>query len=166
MKKLILIRHAKSSWSTPAQRDFDRPLNDRGQRDAPVMGSRLKAAGLRPDLVIASTARRAEETARHIAAGTGYDTDRILWQESLYHCAPAVFEEVLADVSDDVETVFIVAHNPGISEFAASLDASRSVHHMPTCATVGIAADVHRWSDFVQADTRLFLFDSPKTNHE
>ena len=69
--QIILIRHAKSSWNDPTQSDFDRPLNDRGEIDAPEMGKRLKAAGIVPDLIIASTAKRAQQTAAHIAKGVG-----------------------------------------------------------------------------------------------
>jgi phosphohistidine phosphatase len=161
-KQLVLIRHAKSSWANPLQSDFERPLNDRGQRDAPMMGERLRKAGIIPDKIISSTAKRAVQTAKHIAKGIGYDHERIEWHEDLYHCVPAVFEEVIYAVDDAVETLFIVAHNPGISEFAAGLDPSKTVHDMPTCAVVGIEVDAKRWSDLSLAGKRLFLFDTPK----
>ena len=161
-KRVVLIRHAKSSWANPLQSDFERPLNDRGHQDAPMMGKRLKDAGIIPDKIISSTAKRASQTARHIAKSIGYPEDRIEWQEEMYHCVPAVFEEVIYALDDALETIFIVAHNPGISEFAADLDSSKTVHHMPTCAVVGIQMDADRWSDFRLAGKKLFLNDTPK----
>ena len=162
-KRFVLIRHAKSSWANPLQSDFERPLNDRGQSDAPMMGKRLKDAGIIPDRILASTAKRASQTAKHIAKGIGYSPDLIEWHEEFYHCVPSVFEEAIYAVDDALETIFIVAHNPGITDFAASLDTSKTVHHMPTCATVGFRVDTDRWSDFSKAQKTLFLNDTPKT---
>ena len=166
MKRLVLIRHAKSSWANPLQSDFDRPLNDRGERDAPAMGARLKKAGVTPDLIISSTAKRAAQTAKRIAAAVGYDAGHIQWHEELYHCVPAVFEEVIATVDDAVDTLFIFAHNPGISEFAAQLDGGRQITHMPTCAVAGFELEAGSWSDFSRSDKKTFLFDTPKKDHE
>jgi phosphohistidine phosphatase len=166
MKRLLLIRHAKSSWANPLQSDFDRPLNERGEHDAPIMGERLKKAGLIPDLMIASTAKRAAQTAKHIAREIGYDTDKIEWREELYHCIPSVFEELIYSVDDAIDTLAIIAHNPGISEFAAQLDNTKAIHHMPTCAMAGFETDIDRWSDFTSAKKKTFLYDTPKKEHE
>ena len=166
MKRLVLIRHAKSSWANPLQSDFDRPLNDRGEHDAPMMGERLKAAAILPDLVIASTAKRAAQTAKRVCKGMGYDTEKIDWQEELYHCVPSVFEELIYGVDDAVTTLAIVAHNPGISEFAASLDNTKAIHHMPTCAVAGFEIDADRWTDFHLAKKKTILYDTPKKDHE
>jgi phosphohistidine phosphatase len=131
-----------------------------------MMGERLKKAGIVPDRIIASTAKRAAQTAKRVAKGVGYDADNIEWQEDLYHCVPAVFEEVIHTVDDAVNTLFIVAHNPGITEFSASLDNTRSIHDMPTCATAGFEIDADRWVDFSLAKKKLFLYDTPKKDHE
>ena len=156
------MRHAKSSWANPLQSDFDRPLNDRGEHDAPMMGDRLKLAAVIPNLIVASTAKRAAQTAKLVAAGVGYSGEKIEWREELYHCVPSVFEEVIRDVADDVQTLFIVAHNPGISEFAMELDETRSIHHMPTCAIAGFEIETDRWSDFSLAKKTLTFYDTPK----
>ncbi len=161
-KRLVLIRHAKSSWANPLQSDFDRPLNERGLHDAPMMGERLKKGGIIPDLIIASTAKRAAKTATCIAARLAYPEGKIDWREDLYHCIPSVFEEIIRDVDEAVSTLFIVAHNPGISEFAALLDATHTVHHMPTCATAGFELQSDRWSDLSSLPKTLFLYDTPK----
>ena len=166
MKRLVLIRHAKSSWANPLQSDFERPLNDRGEHDAPMMGKRLKDAGLIPDKIISSTAKRAARTAKLIAEKVGYSTEKIDWREDLYHCVPSVFEEVIAETNDKVETLFIVAHNPGITEFAAQISGPGKINHMPTCAVAGVEFDSDHWIDFSLVKKELFLFDTPKKQHD
>lgn len=164
-RRLFMIRHAKSSWKNPLQSDYDRPLNDRGNNDAPAMGERLKNLGItRPDLVISSTAKRAEQTAKKIARSIGYDIDAIKWYEKLYHCIPAVFEEVLYEVDDHVKTVFIVAHNPGITQFVNEMSSDFHTDNMPTCAVVGTEFALKHWNEFSRVDKKVFLFESPKNN--
>lgn len=161
-RTLVMIRHAKSSWANPLQSDYERPLNERGEHDAPVMGARLKEKGISPDLIIASTAKRAAQTAKKIAAAVGYDTEKILWKNRLYHCIPAVFEEVIYEIDNAVNTVFIVAHNPGITEFVNELVPGFTIDHMPTCGLVATHVDAEEWSDFHNAKRQVFLFDYPK----
>ncbi len=161
-RTLVLIRHAKSSWNNPLLSDYNRPLNERGHRDAPEMGRRLAKRGLKPDLMIASTARRAAETARAIAAGLGYPEAQIQWVDELYHCVPAVFGEVLAGVSEAVKSVFLVAHNPGISAFAHQLAPALPDTEMPTCATVGITFRAPQWGHVTNEETTLLFYDTPK----
>ena len=131
-RTLVMIRHAKSSWANPLQSDFDRPLNERGKREAPEMGEVLKREGLKPDLIICSTAKRTRQTAKRIAEVLDYDMDNVRWEEKLYHCIPSVFEELLFELSDKIKTVFIIAHNPGITEFVNELSPDFSIDNMPT----------------------------------
>lgn len=163
-RRLVLIRHAKSDWETPGQPDFERPLNARGRRDAPVMGRRLLERGFVPDLVLSSPAVRAATTARLVSEAAGYDPARIQWIERLYHCPAHVFDEVIlhAAIPDDVQTVFIVAHNPGITHFANDTAPGLHIDNMPTCAAAGIAFTSDRWSDYPSAAHRLLFFDYPK----
>lgn len=163
-RKLVMIRHAKSSWANPLQSDFERPLNDRGEKDAPMMGERLKKQNIIPDIIIASTAKRAKQTAKKIAKAIGYNEDKIVWQEKLYHCIPPVFEEVMYEVADDVKTVFIVAHNPGITEFVNQLSDKFCIDNMPTCGVVGASFDAEQWNEFARTEKTVFLFDAPKNN--
>ena len=160
-RTLILIRHAKSSWSNPLQSDFDRPLNDRGKEDAPVMGKKLKDSKVTPDLIISSTAKRTRQTAKKIAKEVGYDDDNIKWEEKLYHCIPSVFEEVIFGISDTVKTVFIVAHNPGITEFVNLLSPEFSIDNMPTCGIVGMHMEADEWNNFSTVKHKVFLFEYP-----
>ena len=163
-RRLVLIRHAKSSWSNPLQSDYDRPLNERGQTDAPMMGERLKAKGVIPDMIIASTAKRASETAKIIANAVDYDEQKINWQDKLYHCNSSVFDEMLEDIPDTVQTVFIVAHNPGVSEYASAFEANSPIDQMPTCGIAGVEFDTDHWYDFNHTKRQVFLFDYPKKN--
>lgn len=162
-RKLVLIRHAKSDWETPGQPDFERPLNERGKRDAPRMGERLKVSGMVPDLIISSPAARAAATAKLIAAAIGYDAEKILWVDRLYHCPAHIFEEVItgAGIADEARTVFLVAHNPGITYFANETAPGLNIDNIPTCGMVGISFDAD-WSDYAVAKHSLLFFDYPK----
>jgi phosphohistidine phosphatase len=163
-RTLVMIRHAKSSWANPLQSDFERPLNDRGEQDAPMMGERLRGKNVIPDVIISSTAKRAKQTAKKIAKAIGYNENDIVWYEKLYHCIPSVFEEVLYEVADGVKTVFIVAHNPGITEFVNQLSEAFSTDNMPTCGIVGAKFEADQWNEFSRTNKTVFLYDYPKNN--
>ena len=165
-RTIVLIRHAKSSWANPLQSDYDRPLNDRGKKDAPEMGAVLKSKNIIPDLIISSTARRAASTAKRIAAAVGFPAEKIDWQEKLYQCIPAVFEEIIDGLDDALRTVFIVAHNPGISEFANELAPGFHIDIVPTCGIVAMEMEAGRWDDYHAAKRRVFLSDAPKNHHD
>ncbi|MEI8278563.1 MAG: histidine phosphatase family protein [Bacteroidota bacterium] len=161
-RTLVMIRHAKSSWVNPLQSDFERPLTERGREDAPNMGERLKKSNIKPDLIIASTAKRAAQTARKIAKATDYDVANIKWLDKLYHCIPSVFEEEIYEIDDAVKTVFIVAHNPGITEFVNKLSSDFVLDNMPTCGVVAAHLQAAHWNQFSTAKREVFLFDYPK----
>lgn len=163
-RTLVIIRHAKSSWANPMQSDFDRPLNDRGMEEAPAMGKKLKKAGIAPDIIIASSAKRTTQTAKKIAREVGYDPDSIKYEEKLYHCTPDIFEEVISSVSDRMKTVFIVAHNPGITEFVNQLSPDFSIDNMPTCGVVAADVDAKEWMNFAIAKRKVFLYEHPDKN--
>lgn len=167
-RTLVMIRHAKSSWANPLQSDFERPLNSRGETDAPCMGEKLKKANILPDLIISSSAKRTKQTAKRIAKAVGYDIERIKWEEKLYHCIPAVFEEVIYEISDSVKTLFIIAHNPGITEFVNQLAPDFSIANMPTCGIVAahVATLGQGWNSFPLAKREVFLFEHPKNEHD
>lgn len=107
----MLIRHAKSSWKSPAASDHDRPLNKRGRRVAPKVAAELKARGWVPDLVLCSDALRAVETWDRMSKV--FDAPPVEFLSSLYHCDVQALEAALRGVSGRVETVAVVGHNPG-----------------------------------------------------
>lgn len=161
-RTLVLIRHAKSSWANPLQSDFDRPLNDRGKEQAPAMGKMLKERGIIPDLIISSSAKRTRQTANKIAEAVGYGADDIKWEEKLYHCIPSVFEELIGQISDKIKTVFIVGHNPGITEFVNQLSPDFRIDDMPTCGIAAVHVETKEWSSFNTSKRKVFLFEYPE----
>lgn len=163
-RTLVLIRHAKSSWANPLQSDFERPLNDRGKKDAPEMGARLKKLGIIPDLIVSSSAKRTKQTAKRIAEEIGYKEDDIRWEEKLYHCIPSVLEEVIYETSDRIKTIFIVAHNPGITDFVNQLSPEFNIENMPTCGIVGAHIETREWNNFAISDKKVFLYEYPGKN--
>lgn len=161
MRQLALIRHAKSSWDEPALDDFDRPLNKRGNRDAPFMGQKLKELGAEFDVIITSPAARALATTRLIAAEIGYPEEKIQTDERIYEASWQRLLEVVNDVDDVNSRVALVGHNPGMSHFAAVL-AGDGPGDMPTCAIVLLEFDVAGWSEVGPAMAILRSFEYPK----
>lgn len=164
-RTLVMIRHAKSSWANPLQSDFERPLNDRGKKEAPEMGMKLHEHNIIPDLIISSSAKRTRQTAKRIAKEVGYNVEDIKWEEKLYHCISSVFEEVLSEVKDKVETVFVVAHNPGITDFVNQISPEFNIDNMPTCGIVCVHFEAEEWSSYVSAKHKVFLFEHPDKDH-
>ena len=164
-RTLVMIRHAKSSWTNPLQSDFERPLNERGKKEAPEMGKKLKKAGIIPELIIASSAKRTKQTAKRIAEEVGYSEDKIKWEEKLYHCIPSVFEEVIYEIGQEVKTIFIIAHNPGITEFVNQLVPEFKIDNMPTCGVVASHIETEEWNNFSIATKKVFLFEQPGNEH-
>ena len=161
MKTIILVRHAKSSWEEPGLSDFDRPLNDRGKKDAPEMAARLKEKKLDVDLFVSSPAKRARRTARFFAEAFGKEKEDIQLVEDLYLATRDAFLQAINNLDDKHEAVAIFAHNPGITEFASSLTNVR-IDDMPTCAMFAAHVDADSWKQFEQAEKKFLFFDYPK----
>lgn len=142
MKTLLLMRHAKSSWADAGQADNDRPLNGRGQRDAPRMGKWLKRQGLAPDLVVSSHARRAVETAAAVIDASGFGGE---WRQTpnLYAAEAEAFFEVLRGLPDEAAMVLVIAHNPGTEDMVEALTGEDET--MPTGAVAQISLPIERW---------------------
>lgn len=162
MKTLYLIRHAKSSWDDPSLDDFDRPLNGRGEKDAPRMGKRLKKEGIFPDLMLSSTANRALTTAHAIARALDYPFARIQESDALYHAYPqAILKEIQA-IPDTVSTLFVYGHNPGLTDFANHICASY-IDNIVTCGIYALELPLQNWKQFsLQTKARLLFYDYPK----
>jgi len=145
MKTLLILRHAKSSWDNPALNDHERPLNARGERDAPRMGQLAREEGLRAGLIISSDAVRARLTAEAVAR-TMRHRGQILLDPRLYHASAAEILAVLPSVVDDsLATVMIVGHNPGLEDLVAHLIGEPE--SLPTAALAQITLQIDRWSD-------------------
>ena len=161
MKQLLLIRHAKSSWANSGQDDFERPLNDRGKRDAPLMAEKLIEKNYRPDALISSTAVRALATATYFAEIMDFKKKDIIQVPELYHAPPKIFKEVIQALPDGLSTVAIFAHNPGITEMANELT-NIQIDNLPTCGMFGVEADVKSWKSFLDAEKSFLFFYYPK----
>lgn len=161
MKKLLMIRHAKSSWDDISQKDFDRPLNDRGHKDAPKMAKRLLKANISISAFVSSPALRALSTAEYFAEVYDVKKKHIDQEPSLYHPTIEVFFDVISRLDDHHKTVAIFSHNPAITEFVNELGVAR-MDDMPTCAVFGVKADASSWKDFKDAKKEFWFFDYPK----
>ena len=144
MKTLLVLRHAKSSWSDSALDDHERPLNKRGQRDAPRMGELVREYGLIPDVIISSDALRARLTAEAVAEAARY-AGEILLDPRLYMAGPADILSLLASVREHAGTVMIVGHNPGLEKLVEQLTGER--HDLPTAALAQIGLPIDQWRD-------------------
>lgn len=161
MKTLVLIRHAKSSWKGEGLTDFERPLNERGQRDAPEMASRLKARGLKIDGFVSSPAIRAKKTAKlFMEILDGNDTELTLIPE-LYDASLLSFKKVVENISDTLDTVALFAHNPAITDYVNSLGTT-PVDDMPTCAVYAVKINGESWIDIQVVEKEFLFFDYPK----
>ncbi len=162
MKTLILVRHAKSDWGSPTLGDFDRPLNERGKRDAPAMAARLRDKHIRIDRFVSSPAKRARKTAVFFAKEFQSDKDDIQFMEELYAAPAHVFFDVIAKQDDKDATIAVFSHNPGITEFANLLTAAR-IDNIPTCGVFAVKVHADKWADFESATKEFWFFDYPKS---
>ncbi len=161
MKKLYIIRHAKSSWENFTVPDFDRPLNDRGKTDAPEMAKRLIDRKVKIDAFVSSPAKRAKKTAKLFCKELGEKDDNIILIDKLYEASVGTFYEVVTTLNDKFDAVAIFSHNPGITDFVNRLSEVR-VDNMPTCAVFAIEMDIKKWHDFKDVEKKFLFFDYPK----
>ena len=165
MKHVLLIRHAKSSWSTPGLSDYERPLNDRGKNDAPKMANRLLKRNYPIDLFISSPAERAAKTTLTFAEAYQFDKTDILFVPSLYHASPDTYFEVIQSVDNKYDHIAIISHNNGLTDFANMLTKVK-INNMPTCSVFAIKVDTDRWSEIKIADKDFDFFDFPKSDKD
>jgi phosphohistidine phosphatase len=173
MKYLTIIRHAKSSWDQPSLADHDRALNERGQRAAPAVANFLHKAYLgggesqallpKPDRLISSTALRALGTAQIMREVLGLPTESLLLESRLYLAEPAQILEVVRGFNETWKHAFLVAHNPGLHEFAERLLAREHIAKMPTCTAVILALPTTYWGLVDWSAAQLVGYVTPKS---
>lgn len=161
MKTLVMVRHAKSSWDSLGLDDFDRPLNDRGKKDAPEMAARLIKKNLKPDLFLSSSAKRAQKTAKYFIKAWGGSKKEIVLLDKLYGAGTTTFFDVIRNLDDQYQSVIIFSHNPGITEFVNLLTDVRT-DNMPTCSAFGVQADCENWRSFLTSEKKFLFFEYPK----
>jgi phosphohistidine phosphatase len=155
MKRLLILRHAKSSWKDERLSDFERPLNKRGQFDAPRMGRLLAQRDLTPQLIISSAAKRARLTAEAVAAASGYTEDIYLTRD-LYLASPEEYIDVLSEQGAGHDTVMVVGHNPGIEDLLELL--IDYWERMPTAALANVELPIIDWHELTP-ETQGSLMD-------
>ncbi|MBC7759767.1 MAG: histidine phosphatase family protein [Phormidesmis sp. FL-bin-119] len=165
-KHLVLMRHAKSDWSVTGQKDFDRELNPRGNRDAPRMGGRLtQEKGLKPDLVIASPAIRTSNTAKYVCEQLKFPEEKIVFDEEIYEGSVRSLLKVVNSLDDSCNTVLLVGHNPGIS-YLAEYITKQEIGELPTSGIVSIHFEFDSWSLISEGTGKLEWYIYPKDADE
>jgi phosphohistidine phosphatase len=160
MKRLFLVRHAKSSWDDTALSDKDRPLAGRGKRDAPKIGKRLAKRDVKPDVILSSPATRALTTAKIFAKKLDYKLKNIVQDDRLYAGDADDLLSVIYGLGDKLKCVMLVSHNPGLTELAQRL--SSEITHMPTSAVAGFTFDAKSWSKVGKAKPVKVTLEYPK----
>jgi phosphohistidine phosphatase len=161
VKTLTILRHAKSSWDNADLVDFDRPLNARGERDAPKMGQRMKAAGIRPSLIISSPAVRAWSTAKIVASELTYPLEFLQRERDLYHAGTDSLFDVIARQDEGFTSIVVVGHNPGLTELANELIPDLT-NNLPTAGFVSVLVDTDTWELRGRKSADLVAHDYPK----
>lgn len=164
MKILTLVRHAKSSWDDSGLSDRERPLNRRGERDAPVMGQRIAEHDIRPSLIITSPAVRARTTAKILAREIGYPIEFLQREDSLYLASLDDLLGAVVTQESDFNSLMVVGHNPGLTEFANYLIPGLT-NNLQTAGVVSVKVDIEDWNLYSQPTAELLVYDYPKLKH-
>lgn len=160
MKKLFLIRHAKSSWDDPSLTDFLRPLNARGLRDAPRMAGILARSHPGIDLLLHSPAVRTTETASYFTEALGNNNMQVLAIPEIYDAPLSDLKLIVHSLDDRFSQVVMIGHNPGMSMLLHYF--TDQIYDMPTCAIAEILFDQESWKDCIGSVGHLVNFDYPK----
>lgn len=161
MKTVYFIRHAKSSWSDMSLRDFDRPLNKRGKRDAPFMAQKLQELGVRPDAILSSTANRAFTTATHFAKALGIGRNEIIEVPSIYEAFYSTVLKIVQNQPKHWDTILVFGHNPAFTTIANAFEGDY-IDNVPTCGIVKVIADINDWSELTEETGKVAAFYYPK----
>ena len=161
MRILTLVRHAKSSRDYPELSDFERPLNGRGRKEAPIVAARLRKAGIKPDLLLSSPALRAITTAHLFAEELNRHLDEIQLNPHIYEASAWTLLHIVRSLPPEASEVMLFGHNPGLSHFAREL-ADCPFDEMPTAAAVRIELSVKAWSLLAPKTGKVLRYDTPK----
>jgi len=160
-KTLFLIRHAKSSWDQPGLRDFDRSLNERGLRDAPIMAQLLRTHITEPVLIVSSPAKRALTTARFFAAAFSIQEEAIVLQPNIYEATGYQLLKIISSLPDVADTILMFGHNPTFTD-VANLFSDDLIANLPTCGIVQIKSTAQKWSELYDDNSEVVWKLFPK----
>lgn len=160
MKMLLLTRHAKSDWAHPGLADHDRPLNKRGESDAPRMADFLAGNYTPPQSIISSTAVRARTTAEVLAGAFGEHAPDIVLEPNLYLADTHTLLEVTRGLPDALTTVMLTGHNPGMTDYLNLLTGGR-IDDLPTCSVARVGFELEHWAGIRPGLGTLLSLDTP-----
>ena len=162
MKQLLIVRHAKSDRNDPTLRDFDRPLNERGHKNATEMAKRLIKQDIIPRELVSSPALRALSTAKHFADTLGIDHSKIVKVLDIYEASASTLLKVINGFNDNSDLTAMFGHNPGLSEVATLLSDNAGLDNLPTTGMALIEFPFEKWSMVSFGTGKLLLYDFPK----
>lgn len=165
MRKLCLIRHAKSSWDNASMQDHDRPLDARGESDAIKMGDILLEKNLHPDAILTSDALRALATAQLIAKQLSFPEDKITQDPAIYDAGVEDLLAILQKLPAKYAMVILVGHNPGLTWLANYL-ADDHLINLPTCGVYCVGFEAENWSDITTSEYKTLFVDNPKQHSD
>jgi phosphohistidine phosphatase len=162
VKRLYLLRHAKSSWSEPSLADEERPLAPRGQKAAKKLAKELRRRKIRPELVLCSSSRRTQETLELIAGALGKPTIEV--EEGLYGAGADTLLARIRMADASVDSLLVIAHNPGLQDLAVTLapDDERLAEKFPTGALAEFELDAESWAELARTKLRLTAYVLPR----
>ncbi len=161
MRRVYLIRHAKSSWSNPELRDFDRPLNKRGKHDASFMSGLIREKGIHPDIIITSPAKRAFATALLFAAEFNFSEEKIIQDRNLYEARVKDILKVISLADENISNMMLFGHNPGLTDTINFISESY-IDNVPTSGVVSLILNRESWIELGEKSCTLEFFEYPK----
>ncbi|KIM03816.1 MAG: phosphohistidine phosphatase [Sulfurovum sp. AS07-7] len=158
MKTIYLIRHAKSDWSEPLLDDKERGLNKKGKKSIPIMAKALKEKKIKPDIIISSPAKRTKLTVTGLLKELRFKT-QITYADELYLADPNTILSAVKEINDKYDFVFIIGHNPGLTEFA-NLMSDADIENIPTLGIVALKCKIKKWKEcrYHKASMEFFIY--------
>jgi phosphohistidine phosphatase len=160
VKKVYLMRHAKSSHENATLKDFDRPLDPEGETEAAEMGEYLSQHGVKPDLIVASPAVRTRATAKIICEKLSYDLGLVKWDSTIYACTTEALLNAVKTTGEKYNSVIFIGHNNAMTNVANVLQSEEKIADMPTCSVVAVAFPDSTWNTIDKG--KLIFYKKPR----
>ncbi len=164
MKRIIIVRHAKSSWKDYSLKDIERPLNGRGKRDAPNMAKLIFDKGIKPEAFLISPARRTRDTSKHFISIFENLSPQIIIEDALYHGMPSNYLDALFGLDNSLNCIMMFGHNPGINDIANYCEGP-NISNVPTCGILDIDMNIENWvdADWNKSDLKNYYYPKMTT---
>jgi len=162
MKKLYIIRHAKSSWKDITLSDYDRPLNKRGKHNSLFMGKLLAKQGVLPDTILSSSAKRAYTTAKNIAKEIGFSKQKIHFTSDIYEASVSDLLELIQSINNKHKIAFLIGHNPALNMLLDYLAPRHDIENIVTTGIVELELDIDKWCKLSSKNIRVLSFEYPR----